>query len=161
MAIKITIQNQVIEFPESSENPNWAPALVEFAQAVEQAIGTISGTFDVAPQTINIDSQNPGTVEIKNLDFPPSDVVKADILYSVFRETDSVLVTEGGKLTVSYDESRPATQKWDIAQVRQGDGFVDFTISDIGRIQAEIKELPALLSHTGFISFRAVALLNK
>jgi hypothetical protein len=37
MSVRITIGSQVIEFPSSGADPNWAPAVIDFAQAVETA----------------------------------------------------------------------------------------------------------------------------
>ena len=161
MAITITIQNQVIEFPESSESPNWAPAMVSFAQAVETALATVTGDFDVSPQTQNIDSQNPGTdIAITNLNFPSSDVLKAEIMYGVFRQTTTEQVVEGGTITIVYNSVNPIGDKWDIAQTKQGDGKITFDITDAGQVTFSTEALTGI-NHTGIITFRALSVLTN
>ena len=161
MAITIKIQNQVIEFPESSESPNWAPAMVSFAQAVEAAIATITGSFDVPSQTQNIDSDNPGIdINITNLTFPSTDVLNVEIMYGVLRQTDLSLVTEGGTLSLLYNSSNPVGDKWVISQVQQGDAKISFDITDTGQVQFTTETI-AGINHTGIITFRALAVLNN
>jgi len=160
MAITITIQNTPIEFPESSESPNWAPALVSFAQAVEKALATTVGAFDISPQIQNIDAPNPATNEdITNLNFPLTDVIKAEIMYGVYRQTDSTQVSEGGTLEITYNADNPVGEKWVISQTKQNEAFIEFSITDIGQLQYSTTAL-AGINHTGFISFRASSVLN-
>lgn len=163
MAIEITIQNRVIEFPESAEDPNWAPALVEFAQAVEAAIATITGSFDVAPQVFNIDAFNTTTnQDIPALNFPNTDVRSATIQYAVIRTTDAPdasAVYEGGTIELLYDPSKTVGSKWDLVNEHQGDAKIAFSITDAGQIQFSTETITGL-NHTGFITFRALSVLN-
>lgn len=161
MAVLIKIQNNVIEFPDSSASPNWAPALVEFAQAVEAALATVVGGFDVAPQLQNIDAHNPGVdVEITSLNFPVTSVRNVTIHYAVYRTTDSAQVAEGGKIEITYVEDNPAGNKWEYNQVRSGDAKISFKVTDLGQLEFTTETLPGI-NHTGFISFRAIALENN
>lgn len=161
MAILIKIQNQVIEFPESAASPNWAPALVEFAQAVEAALASVVGGFDVAPQVQNIDIHNPGiNIDITELNFPVVNVRSATIYYSVYRKTDSAEVAEGGTIEITYVEGNPALNKWEFLQSSAGDAKISFLVTDLGQLQFTTETLPGL-NHTGFISFRAIALENN
>jgi hypothetical protein len=153
VAIEITIQNKVIEFPESGASPNWAPAVVAFAQAVEAALASVVGSFDVAPQTQNIDASNPGTdVDITSLNFPPATVRSASVFYAVSRETDSASAVEGGTFTIVYNADNPVTEKWELAQYK--------AITDTGQIRYSTTAL-AGSNHVGDIAFRAVAVLNN
>jgi hypothetical protein len=38
MSISITIGNTIINFPDSASDPNWAAPVIEFVQAVEDAL---------------------------------------------------------------------------------------------------------------------------
>lgn len=160
MAVEIIIQNKVIEFPESGASPNWAPAVIAFAQAVEAALASVVGGFDVAPQVQNIDASNPATdVDITNLNFPPVSVRSATIFYAVNRATDSAMAVEGGNLNIVYNANNPANNKWELAQYKTGEGFITFSITDTGQFQYTTQTL-AGANHTGNITFRAVAVLN-
>lgn len=160
MATKITIQNRVINFPTSAESPNWAPALVEFAQAVEAALGTITGQFDVAPQIFNIDLYNGIGTTVPALDFPPSNVSKVNIMYSVVRTTLTSAVVEGGHIELLYDQTKTVGNKWDMEIARQGDALIEFSINNAGLMSFTTDVLTGG-DHSGFISFRASAIENS
>ncbi len=157
----ITIQGTVIQFPNTSASPNWAPAIIQFAQAVEGALSGIVGSFDVAPQAMNIDAYNPGTdIQINSLNFPTSDVRAAFIRYSVFRTTDTNTAYEAGELLICYSPSNPVNNKWDVAQRRLGDGLITFNVSDTGQFSFTTTTL-AGSSHTGLITFSANSILQS
>lgn len=167
MSVQITIKGTIIEYPSSAASPNWAPALIEFAQAVEEAINSIAGTFDVAPQVQNIDTNNPSTnIDITNLTFPISQVRAATIFYTVYRKTedsgppDGQEVSEEGTLEILYNASNPATEKWHMIRAGQGDAFINFDITDSGQITFTTTALTGI-SHTGIVAFRAIAVLNE
>lgn len=165
MAI-ITIKGTEINLPASGASPNWAPAIIEAFEALADAVNSISATFDVAPQAQNIDANNSSTnVDLNNLNFPSSEVRAATIYYTVFRMTedsgppDAQEVTEAGTLEVSYNDSRPVTQKWEMTRSGQGIGYIDFNITDLGQIQFSTTPLSGI-NHTGIVSYRAISILN-
>ena len=160
MAITVTIQNNVIEFPESGTSPNWAPAVLAFVQAVEAALAGLTGGYDVAPQTQNIDAANPLTdIDVTALNFPPVDVRAVTIYYAVTRTTDSAEVAEGGTIEMVYNGSNPVTDKWEIVNTHAGDALISFSVSDTGQVKFSTEAL-AGLDHTGKITFRAISVLN-
>lgn len=163
MSITVKIQGQTIDFPTSGEDPNWAEAITQFAQAVEAAIATVAGDFDIAPQVQNIDDPYIGIdIPITNLKFPSTDIVSAEIQYGVVRQTDLALVTEGGVLSVYFNDGNPIGNKWSISQVRQGDAKIEFTIDDTGQMfytSTSIGGTP--LNHEGFITFRALTVITE
>lgn len=92
MSVVITIQGTVIEFPSSGQSPNWAPAVIEFAQAVEQALSGVAGDYDVSPQAIDI-TNGASSTPITALSFPTSVVRSVIIRYSIYRICDDVTVS--------------------------------------------------------------------
>ena len=166
MSIRLTIKGTVIEFPESSAAPDWSPALVEFAQAVADAVNAFTGTYDVAPQVQNIDAYNSATnITIDNLSFPPSDVRAATIYYTVYRQTDNSgppdgeEVTEAGTLEIEYNASRPTNEKWQIVRSGLGNASISFNITDLGQVRFTTTALSGV-DHTGLLSYRAISILN-
>lgn len=164
---KITIKGTTIDFPASAAAPNYAPAIIQTVQSLADAVNTFAGTFDVAPQKITIDTYNPGTnIPVDNLVFPPSDVRAASIFYAIFRTTansgplDGVNLDEAGTLEIIYDSARPATQKWGITRMSTGDAGATFTITDLGQILLTTSTVTGI-SHTGILSYRALAILNS
>lgn len=162
----IIIKGTPIEFPSSGASPNWAPAVIEAVEALAEAVNSVTATYDVAPQVQNIDANNSSSnVNINNLNFPATDVRAATVYYSVYRKTensgppDGQEVTEAGQLEISYNASRPIGQKWELVRTGQSDALIDFNITDLGQIQFSTEPLTGI-SHTGIISYRALAILN-
>ena len=163
MAFKINIQSKVINFPDTSESPNWAPAVVAFAKAVEEALAVSTGAYDIAPQVLTIDDYNPGTnIDVDNLSFPPAEVIKVEITYSVYRSTSTTTVVEGGNLELVYDETRPVNQKWDVVRTTHGgDAQIQFSVTDLGQVRFSTTALGEIhMRHEGFITYRALSVLK-
>jgi len=162
----IIIKGTPIEFPNSGGSPNWAPAVIEAVEALADAVNSVTAAFDVPPQVQNIDANNSSNnVNINNLNFPAADVLAATVFYSVNRETqdsgppDGQEVTESGTLEINYNASRAVTQKWEIVRTGQSDALITFNITDLGQIQFSTLPLTGI-SHTGILSYRAIATLT-
>lgn len=161
MSVQLIINGKVIEFPSSGASPNWAPAVVEFAQAVTDALALAIGNFDVAPQVLNIDAYNPGNnINISPLSFPTSAVRGAIIDYTVSRTTSDGQVTEIGKISIVYDSDATIGQKWSIQRDYVGDASISFAIDDTGQVSFSTTTLSGS-GHTGKIAFFAKALTES
>lgn len=157
----INIQGTIISFPDSAASPNWAEAVDQFAKAVEGALGSVVGAFDVAPQALIIDPYNPGTnIDITPLSFPVSSVRSAFIRYAVFRSTTATSVYESGELLVVYNPNGPINNKWEIAQRLVGDAQITFSITDAGQVRFSTIAL-AGSNHTGKLTFVAQSILQS
>ena len=160
MSFTITIAGTPIDMPNTSESPNWAPALVQFFKAVENAFTSVIGPYDVPPQVMDIagDAFNPAAtpLNINNLSFSSLVIRAAFISYAVSRAaTGPITDYEAGNIIVLYNGSN-----WDISVDKIGDAKITFSIDATGQIQfttATIGTTP----HTGKISFKATALLNS
>ena len=153
----ITIQGTPIEIPSSGESPNWAPGIIEAFQAIETALNSAIGPYDVASQILTIDAHNPGTdIEITNLSFPTSSIQGAFIRYSVIRTTTTDTAYETGDITITYNPNGAVNQKWEIAREYIGDGKISFTITDIGQVKFSTTAMGGL-SHSGKLIFSAQA----
>lgn len=136
--------------------------MIQFAQEVEKALSGVVGEFDIAPQSLNIDSSNPGTnVDILALNFPPSSVQSAFIRYSVSRTTSLTSGVETGTLMIVYNGNGSIGNKWEMARESVGPGAdIDFSISDSGQVAYTTQTL-AGTNHSGTITFSAQALKNS
>lgn len=163
---KITIKGTVINIPNSAASPNWAPNIIEAFEALAEAVNAVTGTYDVAPQTQNIDLNNSSlNVALNNLVFPSSDVRAATVYYTVHRVTedsgigDAEELVEAGTLEISYDNSRPVDQKWELVRMGQGEAKIDFNVTDLGQIRFSTSPLTGI-NHTGIVSYMAISILN-
>lgn len=157
---EIIINNIVIEFPDSGESPNWAPAVIQFAQAVESALNIAIGPSDVSPQAFNINAYNTASnVDIPNLSFSTSTVRAVFIDYAIFRTTDTTTAYEAGDIIGIYNPNNSVGQKWTISVGNKtgGDGQITFNMTDTGQIQFSSTAISGS-NHAGKITFYAKAL---
>jgi len=162
---QINIQGTVIDFPNSAASPNWAEAVDQFVKAVEQALASVVGPYDVAPQALTIDSFNPGTnIPIAALSFPVSAVRSATIRYAVYRTTTTDIAGESGEISIFYNANGPISNKWEISQRILsgiiGAGKISFNITDVGQIQFSTTAL-AGSNHVGKLTFVAQSILKS
>lgn len=166
MSIPIVISGQVIDFPESSASPNWAPAIIAFAEAVETALNGLSGSFDVPPSTFDIDGAafNPtgSAVDLPNLSFSTSAVRGAYIRLAVGRTTDDTSAYETTLIITVYNPDGDVGSKWEFSRTTIGDGMIDFSISDAGQVSFTTAALTGTASsHLGLITYSATAMQSN
>lgn len=143
MSIPITIFGTTVNFPSSGQSPNWAPAVIEFAQLVEAALSIAVGPYDIPSQTYEIIADSNTNVDLPNLSFPTSNVHGAIIRYAALRTYGDIdPVSETGVIIVNYNSSAPVGEKWQISREYVGgdssnDGLgarITFAISDVGQV---------------------------
>lgn len=156
MAVVVTIQGTEIEFPTPGESPNWAPAVLEFAQAVEDALQAAIGDFDVFPQTFILTSNANSNLDIPNLNFPIDEVRSAFITYSVYRSTATNSSFDSGEMVVIYDSLNTT---WYLQREADSNSDTDimFNITSAGQIQITTTSLSGT-GYSGRIAFSAQAL---
>lgn len=165
---KITIKGTVIDIPSSGSSPNWAPAIIEGFESLADAVNVFTGTYDVAPQTMNIDAYGSSTnIDIDNLIFPTAEVRSFTVFYTIYRKTeesapssgDGMEVVESGTLECNFNNSRPSSQKWSVGRMGEDDALVEFNVTDLGQVQFSTTALTGI-NHTGIIAYRALSILN-
>ena len=166
MAIKLIIKGTPVELPESGQSPNWAPGIIEAIQALSEAVNSISGTYDVAPQVQNISTfPENSNIDINNLVFPAEEVRAATIFYSVYRKTETDGPNEGrelaeaGTLQIVYNPDNPVDNKWEIQREFVGNANMQFSIDDLGQVEFTTEAMTGI-DHTGILSYRAISILN-
>lgn len=160
MSIPLIIGGQVIAFPSSAQDPNWAPAVIQFAQAVTDALQGVAGSFDVPPQIFTLDPYNPGTnVNIPLLNFPVSNVRSAIVYYSLLRSTTTTTVGDAGTLQLLYNPINMTGSKWEVVRIGTEDGGagITFTVTDAGQVQFSTNTLGGI-NHSGKLLYSSKAL---
>lgn len=160
LSVDITIQGQVISFPSSGQSPNWAPAVISFAQAVEAALASVVGTFDVPPQVYSMVANSNTDIDLPNLAFSVADVRGAFIRYTIFRTTETNTSYESGNLVLIYNPSGSVNNKWEASRDYVGNGSVTFSITDAGQVRFSSTSILGA-NHSGKITYVAQALLNS
>lgn len=161
MSVQINISGTLIDLPSSSASPNWSPAIIEAFQAIADALAAFTGPFDVPPQVQPLDAYNPGiNIDMQNANFPTSDVRSVELIYAVYRQTDSSNATEAGTLRAVYNANNPINQKWEVSRIGQGDALIDFNFLDTGVVQFTTQAI-AGANHAGTLTFQAKSLLQN
>jgi hypothetical protein len=155
----ITIGSTIIDAPDSGASPNWAPAIIQFMEAVAQQLAITSGAFDVAPQSFSLDAYNTASnIDIPALSFSTSNVRAVFIRYAVYRQTTLANADEAGDIIAVYNPNNSVGFKWTVSQVRTSGGAqISFNMTDNGQIQFSTTALSGA-SHSGKITFEARAL---
>jgi len=155
----INIQNTIINFPDSGQSPNWSQAIIDFAKAVELALASVVGPYDVPPQVYTMVSNVNTLVNLPNLNFPTTAVRSAFIRYAVYRTTSTNVAYEAGQIMIVYNPSNPPGNKWEVSQDFIGNGQITFTIADTGQVEFSTTALPGI-NHSGRITYVAQAVLQ-
>jgi hypothetical protein len=152
MSVTINIKGTPIEFPSTGESPNWAPAVIEFAQAVEEALVTAAGPYDIGQQVYSLITD--GTTDvITDLNFPSTAVRAAFIKYSVFRTSTLSTVVETGNILAVFDGS-----DWNLtSRDYVGDAQCTFNIDASGQVSITTTAIGGI-NYSGKVSFSAQAL---
>lgn len=158
MSVIITIQGTPIEFPSTGESPNWAPAVIEFAQATEDALNAAVGLADIPPTVIPLPNTTVGFIPVTDLEFSNSIVRAGYITYAIIRKSTTTTLTEAGNIVVVYNGS-----VWTLTRDYVGDADCQFDITSGGNITINI---PNAISGTydsanSNISFSATAVLQS
>lgn len=154
----VTIQGTVIEFPNSGSAPNYAPPLIQFAEAVEDALSGVVGTYDVSARSFTIDSvPNATATDVPSLAFPTSEVRGAYVKYTIYRTTNSADAAETGTLMLIYNPNNSSNEKWEVVREAVGDGQVTFSCTDTGQVQVTLTALSGT-GHTGKLNYSAQAI---
>lgn len=132
MSIPITIGNQVINFPSSGESPNWAPALIDFAEAVSLQLISIASPFDISPRAQILTSDANINLNIDQVIFPSGSVRGFSFNYAIYRTNGVISLAETGFVNGVFDTlSSIWTLEHEFSGPRQSDGSVyhSFTMS--------------------------------
>jgi hypothetical protein len=162
----IVIQGTTISFPDSGTSPNWAPAVIQFAESVATALTSSVGTYDIAPQNYVIDLHNAvSNQNIPALTFPTSQVRGALIRYAVYRTSTTQVAAESGLMQAIYNSNAGT---WELSRDYVGDGKIAFNITNTGQVQFSTNAADGTTAasltgtnHQGKIIFAAQSLLQN
>lgn len=164
MAISVTIGNTIINFPDSASDPNWAPPVIQFVEAVAAVLSSVVGPFDIPPRIMNINAfdivtNQPVTDGIIPLTFPtttfPGNGVRgATINYTVYRNSTATTVVENGTLEIVFNPATVPT--WEIQREYVGDANITFAIDGTGQVTFSTTTIGGV-NHIGRLGYQAKA----
>jgi hypothetical protein len=152
MSVRITIGSNVINFPTSGTDPNWAQAVTDFAIYASQVINGITTPFDVISQETLLPQS--GTVNL-NANFDRNSIRSFVLTYAIYRKstTDGVLgpgvnIVEAGQINGIFSDSGWVYQR-DFTGNKKSDGtsYHSFT-NNVDTVQVTTSALPSGLYDT-------------
>lgn len=157
---KITIQGTVINFPDSGASPNWAPSIIDFAEAVQDALAGVTGSYDVPPQVLSIPSEINTNVSIPRLTFPVSEVRSVIVTYAIYRESTDTNEAEAGELEFVYDT---LAGEWILNREAVGTDVVNvtFDVTNTGQVRFSTSAMESGSYQEGTLSYQAKAILQS
>jgi len=153
----ITISGTPIEFPNTATSPDWSESVIQFAEAVELALQSAIGEFDVPPQVFTLPNNVNTNLDLPNLSFSTTEVRSVTIEFAVFRSTDSNITEAKGRLNMLFDDD---SNNWllqredDVGNITSE---VTFNVTNQGQVQISTTSLVGT-NYQGVISYSAEAL---
>jgi hypothetical protein len=140
MSVIIEIQGTPIEFPSTGESPNWAPAVIQFAQSVEGALSLVVNASDVPPQVQFISRDGITAFRtIQNLEFDSGVVRAAYINYSLFfrenPENTGVVTSESGTMTLLYNGTTWSLIREFVGEATVNNVLTEFDVNESGQVR--------------------------
>lgn len=157
MSITITIAGTPIEFPSTAQSPDWSEAIIQFAEAVELALQSAIGEFDVPPQVFTLSNNVNTNLDLPNLSFSTTEVRSVTVEFAVFRSTDSNITEAKGRLNMLFDDDSSTWLVQREDDVGNITSEVTFNVTNQGQVQISTTSL-AGTNYQGVISYSAEAL---
>lgn len=160
MSKELIINNTTFNYPSAGEPPGWGEDATGWAEAVTDAISSISGYNTVYEAQMTIPASVGVPADVITLAFNSTVVHSAEINYRCFRKTDTVRPIETGIISVLYN---PSTAMWDISQkITVGGGTgISFTIDTTGQIKYTASALLGSYDATAsYLRFKTISTLG-
>lgn len=111
MSIRLVVGSQVIEFPSSGQDANYAPAIIQFAQAVTDQLAAISSQFDISPRVQVLSSNANSGLAVDSCVFPSGSVRSFTFTYAIYRKSSTTNLAEDGIVTGVFNTT---TSTWSL-----------------------------------------------
>lgn len=137
MSVKLIVNSQVINFPTSGTDQNWAQAVTQFAEAVTDKLDSLSSQFDVEPTVQNLLNDANNQIDIEKCEFPSGLVRSFNFVYAIYRTNGSglgtITLSEQGFVNAVYDtENEVWILQHEFSGRRQSNGLPYHTFSMSG-----------------------------
>lgn len=122
-SIPLMIGQQTIQFPNSGSDPNWSPAVIDFAKAVTAQLASLGSPFDIAPKVQILTSDANTSLNIQDAIFPSGSVRSFTLYYVTYRQNGVIALVEQGEIKGVFNT---LTTTWTLCDQyngnRQSDG---------------------------------------
>lgn len=159
MAVLI-VNNKIFNYPDPGSQPGAGDSAIGYgedatawAKEVTAVLNSLIGRGDILTTTSTIGN---GSVnqDVQFLVFSGSIVRAANVTYVIERKTDADSKIESGTLYLNYNQ---VTGVWSLAQAKQEDAEVSFSINSEGQVKYSSSTMTGD-NHEGSITFQAKTL---
>lgn len=148
---KIVIGEITIDFPNTGADPAWSPSIIQFAQAVEKQLLTISSNYDVQPSELALIENGNNEIELPECSFDKVHVRSFTFSYAIYREVDTTTIpstivkslTEAGTVVgVHNGSSWVLDHSYEGERQSNGKSYHTFTMGSQDELLLTTIELP-------------------
>jgi len=157
----LIINNKVFNYPDPGSQPGAGDSAIGYgedatawAKEVTSVINSLLGRGDILTTTVTVQNNISAFEDVQFMVFSGTIVRAANISYVIERADGNNSYVESGTIYLNYNED---TGIWSLAQKKQGDAGVVFSVTSEGQVQYKSSNLPGL-SYTGSITFQAKTL---
>lgn len=159
MSIPLNVNGTTYNYPSPGDNPSWGEDATGWSQAVTAVLATLLAPGDILQTSFTVQNNVTSASNVNGLLFDPAQVRASNIVYSVYRKTDSVTSgnVENGTLYINYDTNASSGNKWTLSQQKNGEAGITFSITDAGQFQYTTTNI-AGANYIGQMKFTAKSL---
>ena len=128
----ISIGGQIIDFPNSGQDPLWSTGVIAFAQAVADQLAAVASPFDVPPKVQVLTSDSNVNLNLTDAIFPNGSVRSFSMYYTIYRTNGVDSVTTQGEVYGAYDSLGAMwilSEKFDGVRQADGSAYQTFNMS--------------------------------
>lgn len=158
MAKNITINGQVIPFPQQGDPQPHGEPVTDFAEQVAAILNTLQGPDDIVNTVVSLNNNQTTPANIQQFFLDPASVKGTICRYTIYRTTTTTSVVETGTLIISRKDASPF---WLISRDSSGpDAGIEFNPSATtnGQIQYTLSNLTDHVSSTLIFSVKAFSI---
>ena len=158
MSKSFVINNITYTFPEQGQEPPWGEDVVDWAEAVTDALSGVSSTGDILTTSVSLSDNVSSVTNIVCFSFDSATLQGAIAEYSVYRTDGTTGYVETGHMFFSYNAKATT---WYLAQtgVGVGDTGITFSVTTSGQVQYTSTSLGG--THSCKLVFRAHGFSNS
>lgn len=135
MSKKLNVGGTVYEYPDQGTNPDWGEEAADWAEAVTEALNSLSSQDDVLRTTFTIQNNITEPLPVGGLSFFTGRVRTAFVDYTISRKATTptpIELVESGQMILTYHDT---TNEWSVVQDHVGLAGVLFTVTPGGQVE--------------------------
>ena len=159
MAVTVIINNKSFDIPSPGDDPGWGEDTTGWIVEANKVIADLFGPGDILETTFAVANGVASPLPIVGLFFDSSTIRSVIIEYSIYRISTANPSgnAESGIISMVYDNSAGAGEKWSFTVEAVNNAGVTFSVSDNGQVNYISTDIDST-GYVGVMKFKASAL---